>query len=136
MFELFGHTADLGVRVTGASREELFAEAARGLASLLVANLETVRPVDTRILRIAGEQDDYLLLDWLQELLYLFETEHWLCREANVRFAPGELTAECRGEPLDERRHGLGYEVKAITYHELAVRQVRDLWQAEFIVDI
>lgn len=136
MFELFSHTADVGLRVRASSREELFAEAARGFTSLLVANPEAVRPVETRTLHVAGEQDDYLLLDWLNELLYLFETERWLCHDAEVRVVPGELRAVCRGERAEGERHGLGHEVKAITYHGLSVRQIGEQWEAELILDI
>jgi SHS2 domain-containing protein len=137
MFELFDHTADLGLRVRAASLEELLAEAGRGLQAMLVANPSAVRPVQTRTIELAAGEASYLLFDWLSELLYAFESDKLLLSEFNVKIADGRLTATCRGEPMDESRHEMDHEVKAITYHHLRVEQLPDgSWFAEVIVDI
>lgn len=136
MFEVFEHTADLGLRVRAADRDELFAEAARALFSILVVNLGDVRGVQIKTFNIEGENDDYLLFDWLAELLYTFDTEHVLLSQFDVQVTDDEVRATCRGEPIDTSRHDLDHEVKAITYHGLRVEQVADGWLAEVIVDI
>ena len=136
MHETFEHTADLGLRVRAASEEELFAEAARGLFSMIVAELETVQPTHPREFTIAGQDRDYLLFDWLNELLYVFDTERLLLSQFDVRMTGEGLTATARGEPYDPQRHRLDHEVKAITYHGLRVEQDADGWLAEVIVDI
>jgi SHS2 domain-containing protein len=136
MFEVFEHTADLGLRVRGATREELFVEAARALFSVVVANPAAVKTVDHRTIRISGSELDYLLFDWLNELLYLFETQHLLLVQFTVELNDEGLTASCSGEPIDPARHVLEHEVKAITYHGLKVETVDEGWMAEVIVDI
>lgn len=136
MFEVLEHTADLGLRVRAADRDELFAEAARALFSILVVNLGDVRGVQIKTFNIEGENDDYLLFDWLAELLYTFDTEHVLLSQFDVQVTDDEVRATCRGEPIDTSRHDLDHEVKAITYHGLRVEQVADGWLAEVIVDI
>ena len=136
MYETFEHTADLGLRVRADSLNQLFADAARGLFSVLVANLDAVRSVQEKTYRIAGRETDYLLFDWLTELLYTFETEHVLLAEFDVRLDGEGLQATCRGEPIDRQRHELDHEIKAITYHGLKVEQRPDDWLAEVIVDI
>jgi SHS2 domain-containing protein len=136
MFEIFEHTADLGLRVQAADREALFAEAARALFSVLVVNLGEVRGVQTKAFTIEGGDDDYLLFDWLSELLYTFDTERVLLSQFDVQLTGEGVRATCRGEPIDPSRHQLDHEVKAITYHELKVEQVADGWRAEVIVDI
>jgi SHS2 domain-containing protein len=136
MFEVFEHTADLGLRIRAASRTELFVEAARGLFSVLSANLQAVRCVEQRTFEIPGDQDDYLLFDWLNELLYTFDTERLLLVEYEIDLDGGGLRAIARGEPIDRTRHDLDHEVKAITYHGLQVTQDHDGWLAEVIVDI
>ncbi len=136
MHETFEHTADLGLRVRAVSEEELFAEAARGLFSMIVPELDSVQPMHTREFRIAGRQRDYLLFDWLNELLYVFDTERLLLSQFDVRMTDEGLTATARGEPYDPQRHRLDHEVKAITYHGLRVEQDVDGWLAEVIVDI
>lgn len=136
MFETFDHTADIGLRVTAATLEELFVEAARGLTSLLVENIDDVRPSLTETIRLVGSETDYLLFDWLNELLFRFETRRLLCCEFVVRLSDQGLEATIRGEPSDPARHRLAHEVKAITYHGLSVQQTESGWQTELILDI
>ena len=104
--------------------------------SVLCANPESIRPVQERVIDVAGQEDDLLLFDWLSELLYVFETEHLLLADFVVRLDESGLHAVCRGEPAERSRHDLDHEVKAITYHGLQVRAEPDGWMAEVIVDI
>ena len=136
MFEVFDHTADIGLRIWAEDRPSLFVEAARALFSLLVLDPDEVRPLEQRSYEIAGDQDDYLLCDWLSELLYTFETEHLLLSHFQVELTDTGLRATARGEPVDRSRHQLDHEVKAITYHGLAVEPSANGWIAEVIVDI
>jgi SHS2 domain-containing protein len=136
MYELFGHTADLGLRVRAASLDDLFADAARGLVRMLVANPQDIRPVETRRFDIAGSELEYLLFDWLSELLFAFETSGLLLCEFALHVGDVGLAATCRGETADRQRHILEHEVKAITYHGLCVARDGDGWLAEMIVDI
>ena len=136
MYEIFDHTADIGLRIWAEDRPALFVEAAKALFSLLVVNGDAVRAVEQRRYAIAGEQDDYLLFDWLSELLYTFETEHLLLSQFEVELSRTGLRATCRGEPMDRARHEMDHEIKAITYHGLKVGPSGDGWMAEIIVDI
>ena len=136
MYEVFEHTADLGLRVRAATKEELFAEAARGLSAMIVANLDSVQAVQSRTLEVAGEGLDFLMFDWLNELLYAFESDKLLLSRFEVQFAGDRLHAVCWGETMDADRHEMEHEVKAITYHQLRVEQTADGWLAEVIVDI
>ena len=140
-YEIFEHTADLGLRVRAANLSKLFTEAARGLLSMIVANPGDIQPVVQRAYRLEGDERDLLLFDWLNELLYTFDTERILLGEFDVvvEGSPAAglgLTAQCRGEPVDEGRHRLEHEVKAITYHGLSVEKLEGEWVAEVIVDI
>jgi SHS2 domain-containing protein len=136
VYEVFDHTADLGLRIRASTLQELFALAARGLFSIIVENLDDVRPAESARFSIDGREHDYLLFDWLAELLYAFETKRLLLVEFDVRLTDTGLQATARGEPADPTRHRLDHEIKAITYHGLHVEQTSDGWQAEVIVDI
>ena len=116
--------------------EQLLVEAGRGLFSLIVTNLDDVCGVCERKYQIERGQDDFLLFDWLGELLYTFETERLLLCQFQVQLQPSALEATCRGEPMNLDRHQMDHEVKAITYHRLAVEQIDGKWLAEVIVDI
>ena len=101
MYELFEHTADLGLRMRAATLEELFADAARGLFSLIVTNLHEVRPVCERRFRLESDGCDFLLVDWLNELLYTFDSEKLVFTEFEVRIDGNTLEAICRGDTFD-----------------------------------
>jgi len=136
MYELFEHTADLGLRMRASTLEELFADAARGLFSVIVTDLHEVQPVCERRFQLESDGCDYLLFDWLNELLYTFDSERLIFTEFEIRINGNSLEAVCRGETFDLNRHGADHEVKAITYHGLNVTAQPDGWSAEVIVDI
>src|SRR5437588_587690 len=126
MHETFDHTADLGLRVRAADLDSLFAEAGVALFETIVEDRGTIR-LDRRVdIALAGEEPDFLLFDWLRELLYHFDTEHLLLGRFEVHVGAHGLTASAHGEPLDRARHALEHEVKAITYHGLRVEPVAE----------
>ncbi len=136
MYEIFEHTADLGIRARGADLPELFADAARGLFSILVANLDAVRPAKERRFQLFGDNLEELLHDWLTELLYTFSVRRMAFVRFNVDVSPRGLSARARGEPINPDRHKIDAEVKAVTWHALKVEQDADGWIAEVIVDV
>jgi SHS2 domain-containing protein len=136
MYEFFEHTADLGLRIRAADLDTLFAEAGRALFAAIVEDLDSVRPERAVEVRIKGDDREYLLFDWLKELLYHFDAEHLLLGRFEAHVAADGVRGTAWGEPLDRDRHALEHEVKAITYHGLRVEQTPDGWLAEVIVDI
>jgi SHS2 domain-containing protein len=136
MYELFEHTADMGLRVKAADLESLFRDAAEGLFSIMAS----VPPAGERSRRHsfelrAGSRED-LFFDWLNELLYTFHAEKELLREFEVRIDGMRLEATASGSPIDLAVSAHLREVKAITYHGLKVERTDDGWLAEVIVDI
>ncbi len=136
MYETFEHTADLGLRIRSPDLDTLFAEAGQALFAAIVADLTTVRPLHRVEIQVAAEERDYLLFDWLKELLYHFDTEHLLLSRFEVHVTDTGLQGSAWGERLDRSRHDLEHEVKAITYHGLRVESANGGWLAEVIVDI
>ena len=138
-FEVFEHTADIGLHVTAATLEQLFAEAGRGVASLIIENPETIELRQTVTISLEAEHVEGLFIDWLRELIYRFETDHLLCREFSIQLNHDHrrLRAECRGEPVDWTRHQPDNELKAVTYHQLRVARTESGgWEAHVILDI
>jgi len=136
MYETFSHTADLGLKVRAADLNQLFADAAAGLFSILVADIPSDPAATKRHLEVGASQLDLLLRDWLGELLYVFEAERVLLRDFDVEVGQHELAATAWAQPFDPARHRPLREVKAITYHGLKVEPVATGWIAEVIVDI
>ncbi len=143
MFEVFDHTADLGLRIEAASLPELFAEAGRALLSVIVSNPDAVQPREQLTMQVDGEQPEYVFVDFLSELLFLFESKQFLAGEFDTAWDERGLTATVRGESCDPARHQLAHEVKAVTYHGLVVEELppgplseAGGWRAEVILDI
>ena len=136
MHELFEHTADLGLRATAPTLDALFAEMAKCLLSAMVEDPTAVRAERDVQVELTGADREFLLFDWLNELLFLCDTEHLVFSQFTVEMNERGLKATVRGEPLDDDRHHVTHEVKAITYHELKVEREGDGWFAEVIVDI
>jgi SHS2 domain-containing protein len=135
MYETFEHTADLGLRVRAPDFDGLLQEAARALFVTIAEDLSTIRLLEQIEIRISGEQPDYLLFDWLNELLFRFESTRMIFGHFEVHASNGSV-GSAWGEKYDPDRHRLAHEVKAITYHGLVVQRNADGWLAEFIVDI
>jgi protein archease len=136
MYEYFEHTADLGIRVRAGDLNALFADAATALFAAVVDGLDTVGPTQAVEIAIDGTDLDYLLFDWLRELLFRLDADHLLLSQFDVAVSDTGLKATARGEPIDPVRHVLSHEVKAITYHGLRVEREDGGWVAEVIVDI
>jgi SHS2 domain-containing protein len=136
MYEIFPHTADVGLRVKAPDLNALFAESAKGFFSLIVSNLNDVLPRTRLEFHIAGRDLAYLLADWLSELLFTFESRRLLLSQFDVTVGPEGLDATAQGEIVDDARHTLDHEIKAVTYHGLKVEQINGDWCAEVIMDI
>ncbi|MBI4199137.1 MAG: archease [Chloroflexi bacterium] len=134
-FELFDHTADVGIRATGRDLAEAFGNVARGMFSV-IAELDAIAPRETHQVSITAPDQEALVVDWLNELLYLFEVEGLLFSQFAVELlGDRELRATCSGEPVAPGRHHIKTGVKAATYHGLQVGR-NDGWHIQVILDI
>jgi SHS2 domain-containing protein len=133
------HTADVGIEVRAATLEALFADAAAGFCDV-ITEAARVGADEERAFEVEEASLDLLLVTWLEELLFRFDTTGVLYPhgEASVE-GTGEswsLRARMRGERFDAARHPLKVQVKAITYHGLEVACDDQGWQARVIFDI
>jgi len=136
-YEVVDHTADIGIKAFGRSREELFAHMAEGMFSLIVPP-ESVSSTQTISLTVQAKGWEQLLVAWLRELLYRFDTQHFLGRTFEIQtLTPTQLTASVAGETLDLKRHPADKEIKAVTYCDLMLSQNPEgVWSAQVIFDI
>jgi SHS2 domain-containing protein len=122
-FELLEHTADIGIVAYGANLKQAFSHAAEGLFSLII-DLDTVREKSVRPVKVSATDIELLLASWLNELIYIFDTEYLVFKRFEITEITGEqLTAKCYGEKVNRRRHELKRNVKAATYHKLRVEK-------------
>jgi len=135
-FEMVDHTGDIGVRVFGETLSQLFEQAAQALTFILT-DPETIAPKQTRKLVLEARTGEELLITWLNELVYLFDTEGLLFKEFTIlTLGDHHLEAEARGEVFDEGRHPIKTTVKAATYHQLKIENRKGVWTAQVIFDL
>lgn len=135
-WENFSHGADIGVRGTGATIEEAFEEAALALTGV-ITDVGTVEPLDEVKVECAAPDEELLLTEWLNELVYQMATRHMLFSRFEVRMNKDHLTGSVWGEPVDVEKHKPAVEVKGATYTELKVeRDENGKWLAQCVVDV
>ncbi len=135
-YEIIDHTADVGIIAHGANIEQLFCHAALALFSL-ITDVESVKVKLQRQVKIASGDNDSLLVEWLNELIYLFDTEHVLFSKFNIEaLHNNQLQASCLGEDFDPLKHTIKREVKAATYHMVRINRDSRGYEVRVIFDI
>lgn len=131
------HTADWSLQVWAPTLEELFVDAARGMYALAGAPQRLAGAPGPegarRQVRVQGFDPETLLVGWLQELLYLTETEHIVFDDFQVHeLSSAELVAEVGGRPAEQ----LDKVIKAVTYHNLAIRRAESGYEVTLVFDV
>ena len=135
-FEIIDHTADVGIIAYGADVEELFSNAALALFSLIAESASVEEKLQLN-LKVRSEDRDSLLVEWLNELIYLFDVKHILFSRFEINsLTHNELKATCYGEGFDPMKHKIKTGVKAATYHMLKLDKNGDSYKAQIILDI
>ena len=120
-FEIIDHTADIGIKAYGANMKEAFGNAARGLFSL-ITELDDVEEAEYRDVELTAPDQESLLVEWLNELIYLFDTENILFKRFDIdQLSQTHLKARSYGHKVDSSRHKLKTGIKAATYHMLKI---------------
>lgn len=135
-WEHFPHEADIGVRGIGSTKEAAFEQAGLALTAV-ITDLATVAPMHTVSVTCEAPDDELLLVDWLNALVYEMATRKMLFGRFTVRFNDHSLHATAWGEPIEVVRHQPAVEVKGATYTELSVKQdAQGRWIAQCVVDV
>ncbi|HAV10151.1 MAG TPA: hypothetical protein DCX22_00820 [Dehalococcoidia bacterium] len=135
-FKIIDHTADIGIAVNGATLQQLFENAAIGLFNLIIDS-STLEDYTEYPISISSTNRESLLIDWLNELIYVYEVEHIVFKRFTITiFSDTHLESLCFGDFLDNKRHLIKREVKAATYHMLSITNDSDGFHATIIFDI
>jgi SHS2 domain-containing protein len=133
-------TADIAFEATGSDLPELFTSAADATMNVMIENLDTIEPRETRHIELKNDEIDMLLFDSLQELIYFKDADRLLLRVREIRIEKRDgtysLKATTAGEPLDAERHQQRADVKAVTLHDFRVEKIEGGWKASVLLDI
>lgn len=135
-FEIFDHTADMGYRVRAETMPGLIEPAGRALYAI-IGELVEGTSADPLRFEASGDDPAVMLRDYLDELLFHFEQEMTFVVRPTVEvFDASRLVVVGETARFDAKRSVFHHEVKAITYHELTIRQITGGFEATVIVDI
>jgi tRNA nucleotidyltransferase (CCA-adding enzyme) len=135
-WEHFPHQADIGVRGFGSTKEAAFECAAQALTAV-ITDLGSVAPTQSVPIVCEAPDDELMLVDWLNALVYEMATRKMLFSRFNVRINDHSLHATAWGEPVEVARHQPAVEVKGATYTELSVKRDEEgRWVAQCVVDV
>ena len=134
-FEIINHTADVGIIAYGTDMSQAFANAAKALFSL-ITELSDVDEILYQDIELSASDQECLLVDWLNELIYLFDVDNTIFRRFDItELSDTRLKARGYGEKVDSSKHKLRMGVKAATHHMLKVAKANGC-QVQVLFDI
>ena len=135
-YKFIDHTADIGIIAFGKDLPETFANAAYAMFDILT-DVSKVNGKDSFELQVSAQNQEELLVTWLDELLFRYETERIVCDRFVINnLVDKSLNATVFYEKIDREKHEIITEIKNVTYHQLNIKKVRSGWSAQVIFDL
>jgi SHS2 domain-containing protein len=128
-------SGDVGLKVWGQTLEELFENAATGVSEL-ITDVSALPETETREVHVVADSSEDLLVLWLNELVFLFDSDNYVGRSFAVSIADNKLKAKISGTTFDPSEYESRLLIKAATYHDLTVCKTSTGWEATVIFDI
>lgn len=141
-FKVLDHPADIGIIAYGKNLEDLFINSSIGVTSLMI-DTETLSKELEKIINIEGGNIDDLFTKWLDEIIYLSDSEGYFVKEIDelkiINDALSKvltLQARLKGEKYKKEKHQVKLYLKAVTYHQLKIKQTKEGWKATVYFDV
>jgi SHS2 domain-containing protein len=124
------------VRITGNSQADLFTNSAFALFDVMtdIANVETKESIP---LEVEGSDRDDLMVNWMRELLYLYQASGYLLRDFKIfEVKDTSVKAEVSGEKIDPDRHEIKQEITTVAFHKSRMEKTGNQWIAQLIFEL
>lgn len=132
--------ADIAFEATGKSVEELLESSGKALMNTQVSDLKKIKSKIEKKIEIKSQNEERLLHDFLQELIFLKDAELLLINNYQMKIYRTEmgilLKATLKGEPIDNTKHEMLVDVKAVSWHKFEVKREGNQWKAFVILDV
>ena len=128
--------SELAVRVVGNSQADLFANSAFALFDVMT-DVDKIEIKDRLPLEVEGADRDDLMVNWMRELLYLYQGSGYLLKEFQISEVKDTVVkAEVCGKKIDPDRHEIKQEVAAVAYHQSRMAKTGNQWTAQLIFEV
>ena len=148
-YEQIDISGDGGLRIWGAKFEDLFENAAEGMFTL-ITDASVIKEIETKDIVLSSDNMENLLVQWLNELVFYFDTYGFVGKRFNIIIEPGlnpdaiatknyktiKFKANISGGIFDAEKNECRLLIKAATYHNLSVYKAGSHWEAVVIFDI
>jgi len=130
------HPSDVGFEAYGTTLEELFANAALAMYSFMT-DVDEIETTETTEITIKSEDLYSLMFDWLDEMLFLFESESLVMNKFDITVDDSmfSIKGTCRGGKFDPEKHESGIIIKAVTYNMMEIKK-NEVWHAQVVLDV
>jgi SHS2 domain-containing protein len=136
-YRLTKHQSELAVRVIGESQADLFANSALALFDVMVADMDKIESKERLPLEVEGADRDDLMINWVRELLYLYQSSGYLIKEFVIREVKDTVVkADVAGEKIDPDRHEIKQEIAAVAFHKSRMEKTGNQWTAHLIFEL
>lgn len=131
-FEFLDHTADIKVKVKGNTLNEIFENSVKALSQYVSGN-QKIESKKGKVIEVSGEDNESLLYNFIDEILYLIDAESFIPVKATVLLRGNNLKAELYGDST--KNYNLDH-IKAATYAEMSIKKTGNTWEAIFVLDV
>jgi len=141
-YEIINHTADIGIKVYGKDLNALFFNAAHAMFEIMLEVIKKIPMFQKEerkrfLLNKQGNNLEEILVFWLSELLYLFFAEGLIMDKADIQKLDSScIQAEVTGRVFSPDFYRIKTEIKAVTYHELEIKNTERGYEAQVIFDV
>lgn len=134
-YKFLEHTADVKFQAFGRNLNESFENAALAMFNVEI-NLKKVKPIRKIKIKCEAENLEELLIEWLNKLLAESSINSMVFSKFKVKIKEKKLEGEAYGERMDIKRHNVKIEVKAATYSELFIKNEKDKFICQVVLDV
>ena len=131
-FKFLEHTADVKFQAYGKTPDKAFENAALAMFNIMYKG--KVASKTRKKIKVEGKDNENLLYNFLEELLFLLDTENFFLASCKVQMKDNKLEAELQGD--NAKKYPADIDVKAVTYNEMFVKKERDKWIVQVVVDV
>ena len=135
-YRLTTRQSELAVKVVGSSQADLFANSAYALFDVMT-DVEKIEIKERLPLEVEGVDRDDLMVNWMRELLYLYQGSGYLLKEFQIHEVKDTIVkADVCGEKIDPDRHEIKKEIGAVAYHQSRMAKTGNQWTAQLILEV